>query len=215
MAKRPLLEAETRSETGTRAVRALRKSGRVPAVMYGPGVPTESISLDAEALRDAVEERARIVDIKLGSKKQPVVVKEIQFDHLGSDLYHADFERIDLSEVIHVEVPVETHGTAKGTRNGGILEIPHFHVRVECKAGDVPNEIKVEVADLDIGDVITVGQLELPKGVKVTDDPGTVVVHVQAPRKPEEVEVEEVGEEIAEPEVIGGKKEDEEAEGEE
>lgn len=212
MAKYPMIEARKRAETGKRAVGRLRSAGRIPAVIYGPHVATESLSVDAEAITDMVESRTKMLEVKLGKKKLPVVIKDVQFDHLGSDIIHVDFEGIDLTETLRLEVPVETHGTPKGVRNGGVMEVTHRHVTVECKPADVPNEITVEVADLDIGDTVTVGDLPVPEGVEIIDEPSTVAVAVHAPRKAIEVE-EEVGEEeIAEPEVIGAAKEDEEEE---
>ena len=85
----------------------------------------------------------------------------------------------------------------------------HRHITVECKPGDVPSEITVEVAHLDIGDTVTVGELPIPEGVKVIDEPSTVAVAIHAPRKAVEVEAEEGEEELAEPEVISARKEEE------
>jgi len=220
MAERPLIEARKRGEKGKRTVARLRQKGIVPGVIYGMGGPTEMISVDEERLREVIEGRSRMVDVKLGSEEHPAIVKEIQYDHLGAEIYHVDFERINLSEIVRVQVPLETHGTAKGAKSGGLLDLVLKHVNVECKAGEIPTEITVEVADLDIGQVLTVAQLSVPAGVKVLDDPGTIVVVVHEPRAEEEVAaaVAPAAGEMAEPEVITARKEkeeEEEAEGEE
>jgi large subunit ribosomal protein L25 len=212
MAKRPLIEAQPRTETGKRAMVRLRKSGSVPAVMYGSGVATEHLMVNEEAMRAVLESRSRMVEVKVGDNTQPAVLKDVQFDHLGSDLYHIDFERINLSEVVRVQVPVETHGVPKGSKNGGVMSVSHRHVTVECTAGDVPNEILVEVGDLDIGQMLTVAQLALPQGVRLVDDPGTVVISIQAPRSEEEITAPEAETEMAEPEVITARKPEEEEE---
>jgi len=211
MAKRPLIEAKKRREKGSRAAAKLRRQGVVPAVIYGSGVPEELLTVDQERLREIIESRSRMVEVKIGSKAHPAILKEIQYDHLGSDICHVDFERINLQEVVRVEVAIETHGAAKGTKSGGILELVHKHLTVECKADDIPSEITVEVGDLDIGQSISVSQLTVPETVKVLDDPHTIVIIVQAPRKEAEVVAEAEGvEQLAEPEVITARKETEE-----
>ncbi len=215
MAKRPLIEAEKRSVTGKRAVRKLREEGKVPAVIYGPDRDTENLSVSVERMQEIIDSRSHTVEVRIGSKTQPAVVKQVQFDHLGSDIYHVDFESINLAEIVRVQVAIETHGTAKGTRNGGVLDVVHRHVTVECAAGDVPNEVMVEVADLDIDSTVTVAQLVLPEGVKVVDEPTAIVVIVHPPRAAEAVTAEVVEGEAAEPEVITRKGAEGEEEAEE
>jgi large subunit ribosomal protein L25 len=217
MAQRPLIEAHKRGEKGTRVVTRLRKTGVVPGVIYGKGGETEMITVSEERLRQVIESRSRMVDVKLGGDPQPAMLKAIQYDHLGSDIYHVDFERINLSEIVRVEVPIETHGTAKGTKSGGLLDLVLKHLNIECKAGEIPNEITVEVADLDIGQVLTAGQVVVPAGVKVLDDPGMIVVVVHEPRAEEEATAATAptGLELSEPEVIKREKPEEEEEAEE
>lgn len=211
MAKRPLIEAQKRDVSGTRAVKRLRKTGVVPGVIYGQGAPTESLVVQEARLREVIETRSRMVEVRLNSQTFPAVLKQVQYDHLGSDIYHVDFERINLTEIVRVEVPIETHGTARGTRNGGVLDVILKRVMIECKASDIPNEILVEVGDLEMGQTVTVGQLSLPADVKVIGDPTTIAVAVLAPRSEEELAAPLEGE-MAEPEVIGAKKEEEEEE---
>jgi large subunit ribosomal protein L25 len=217
MAKRPLVEAEVREGKGKRAVARLRRGGAVPGVVYGLDAPVQMITVSEERLREIIESRSRMVELKLGAKAEPVLVKEIQYDHLGSDIYHVDFERIDLGEVVRVPVPLETRGTSKGAKSGGILDLVLKHFTVECKAGEIPNEIVVDISDLDIGQSITAGQVQVPAGVKVLDDPATIVAIVQAPREEEvaATAAEPGAAEIAEPEVITARKEKEEEEEEE
>ncbi len=208
MAKYPVIKAEKRTETGRRAVRKLRTRGLLPAVFYGPGTPNEVLSVNAAQMLDLIESRTKMVEISLGKSKHPAVIKEIQFDQLGSDVQHVDFEAIKLGEAIKFEVPIETHGTPKGSRNGGVLDVIHRHLNIECKPDDLITEIIVEVADLDIGDTVTVADLPVAGSIKVLDDPSTVIIALRAPRKAVEEEVEVDEEEMAEPEVIGAKKEE-------
>lgn len=207
----PVIEGRPRSERGSRAMQRLRRQGLLPAVIYGADCENQPLTIDAEALKSAIEQRARMVEVKIGSKSQPAVIKDVQFDHLDSEIQHVDFETIDLEETLEIEVPVETHGNPKGVKNGGTMEVVLKHITVECKPADIPREITVEVADLDIGAEITVAMLAVPAGVKVLDDPEQIVITVHAPREEEEI-VETVEGELSEPEVIGAKREEEEGE---
>ncbi len=207
----PVIEARPRQERGSRSMRRLRGQGLIPAVIYGADCENQPLSVHAETLRGVIEQRARMVEVKIGSQSRPAVIKEIQFDHLDSEIQHVDFETINLEETIEIDVPIETHGTPKGVKNGGTMEVVHKHITVECKPADIPREITVEVADLDIGADVTVGDLTIPERVKVLDDPAQTVITVHAPRVEEEV-AEVAEEELAEPEVIGARREEEEGE---
>lgn len=211
MPEYPVLEARKRTERGTRSAKRLRGQGLIPAVMYGPGVESELLAVDGEALYDAIEQRAKMVEIKIGSKKRPAIIKNVQFDHLDSDIQHVDFEIIKMTDNVRIDVSIETHGTPRGVRNGGVLELARKHVTIECKPTGIPREITVEVAELDINSVVTVADLEVPKGVRILDDPGITILSIHPPRV--EMEEEEVSEEMAEPEVIGQKKPEEEEAG--
>jgi len=214
MAKRPLIEAEKRDIQGKRAVARLRRTGVVPGVIYGSGRETQMLTVEDERLREVIESRSKMVDLKIGATTESAMIKDVQYDHLSTSIYHVDFERIDLSEIVRVQVPVETHGQPLGAKSGGIMDVVRKHITIECKAGDIPNELTVEVADLDIGQALTVAQVKLPEGVKAVDDPAGIVITILAPRKEEEVAAAEAApaEELAEPEVISTRKEKEEEE---
>jgi len=209
----PVIKAKKREETGKHASRRLRREGLIPAVMYGSDTENQILTVDAGELEHIIEERERMVEVRVGRKKQPAMIKEVQFDHLGLHIQHVDFEGISLTEKLTLEVPIETHGTAVGVRNGGVLDVPYKHVRVECLPADMPNEITVEIGELEIGGTVTVADLPVPEGVEILDDPETVVVAIHQPRElEEEVEEEALEEQMAEPEVITARREEEEEE---
>lgn len=214
MPENPVIEAKERAERGSRAARRLRSRGLVPGVIYGSDAETEALSVEAERLYHMIEERVRIVDVKIGSKTRPAVIKHIQFDHLDSDIQHVDFELVKMDELLEIEVLVETHGTPKGAKNGGVLEVILKRLRVECKPGDIPREILLEVGELEIGDTITVADIVLPERVKVLEEPTTPLVAVHPPRGEEEVE-EVSEEEMMEPKLIGAESEEAGGEGDE
>jgi len=212
MAESVLLKTEKRDLGGSRAAGKLRKKGMIPAIIYGHKQENEAVTLAHDDLMDAVRHGARVVDLQTGKGVQKAQIAELQWDHLGKDLLHADFKRVSADERITVPVRLEVRGIAPGVTAGGVLEQPLHTVNVECLAIAVPDVIRVNIGELQLDGAIHVRDLPLPPDVKVLDDPDALVVHVAPPK----VEAAAEGAEApasAEPEVIGRKAaEEEEAE---
>jgi large subunit ribosomal protein L25 len=204
MAESVVLEIEKRGGRGTRTARKLRDQGRVPGVVYGHKEETVSVAVAADALMSAVRHGARVVDLHSGGGLQKAQIAELQWDHLGMELLHVDFRRVAADERIHVTVPVEVKGVAPGVTAGGILDQPIHTLSVECAADSVPESIRVNINELQLGGSIYVRDLHLPLDVKALADPDSIVVHVTAPQAEPEAAV-APGTEQAEPEVIGRK----------
>jgi large subunit ribosomal protein L25 len=176
--------------------------------VYGHKEEPIAISLDAHDLVEGLHHGHRLFDVKLGRKKQKVLLKDIQYDYLGKDIIHIDLVRVDVSETVKVTVPIELKGTAKGTHEGGIIEEHLDHLEIECKVSDIPEAIIVMVKEVGVGDTLHAGDIELPEGIKLATDASQVIVTcslVAAAKSTEELE-EEVP---AAPEVIGEVKEEE------
>lgn len=208
MGKTLLLKAELREYTGSKAVRKIRDQGRIPAIVYGHKQESVAISLDAHDFLEGLHHGHRLMDIQVGRKKEKMIVKELQYDHLGQNIIHADLMRVDVTESVRVTVPIELKGTATGTHEGGIVEEHADHLEIECKATDIPEKIVVSVKELHVGEALHADDIELPSGVKLISSPELLMVtcHLVAAAKT----TEEVEEEIpAAPEVIGEAKEGE------
>jgi len=206
MEKTLLLKAEVREHTGSKAVRKVRREGRIPAIVYGHKQEPVAISLDEHDFVEGLHHGHRIIDIQVGRKKEKMIVKEVQYDYLGRDIIHVDLMRVDMSETIKVTVPIELKGNAAGTHEGGIIEEHIDRLEIEAKVTDIPETIVVSVKDVHVGDALHAGQIELPAGVKLAGSPETLLVtcHLVAAAKTAE-EVEE--ETPTAPEVIGEVKE--------
>jgi large subunit ribosomal protein L25 len=185
MGKQLVLKAEIRDMTGSKKADRIRKSGLIPAILYGHKQETIAISLDAHDFIEQVHHGHRLVDVQVGKKKEKVLVKDVQYDHLGKDIIHVDLMRVDVTELVKVAVPIELKGTAKGTHEGGIVEEHIDRLEVECRATDIPESIVVLVKELDIGDAIHAADIVLPEGVKLISSPEMVLVtcHVVAAAK--------------------------------
>jgi large subunit ribosomal protein L25 len=213
MEKSLLLKADIREQTGSAHAAKVRKQRRIPAVVYGHKQKPVAVSLDAHNLVEGLHHGYRVLDVQIGKKKETMIIKDLQYDHLGRDIIHVDLMRVDVTETVKVMVPIELKGTAKGTHEGGIIEGHTDHLEVECKVTDIPETIVVGVKELDIGDTLHADDIELPSGVKLVSAPSTLLVTcslVAAAKSTEELEEETP----AAPEVIGEVKEEAEEGGE-
>jgi large subunit ribosomal protein L25 len=215
MAETIELVTQPRQSQGSRAARKLRKQGQVPAVVYGHGEGTASVTLVQDDLEKAIRHGARVVDLKADGKLQKALIREVQWDHLGKELLHVDFARVSADERVVITVPLEIRGQAPGVTAGGSLDQPIHSLSVECLAIAVPDHIRVNIGELQIGGVLHVRDLVLPEGVKVMSDPDALVVQIKAPEAeaPAAAAAPEAGE-TAEPELIGRQKAAEAEEGE-
>lgn len=206
---------QSRKVDGSRGARRLRKQGLVPAVVYGHKEATVPIALSAAELEKAIRHGVRVVDLKTNGDVQKALIREVQWDHLGKHIVHVDFNRVAADERVVVSVPVEIRGVAPGIAAGGVLDQPIHTLSVECLVVSVPESIRVNVGELQLGSAIHVRDLVMPPGVKAMADADAVVVLVtQKQLEPEAVPV-AAPTELAEPEVIGRKPAAEEAEEEE
>lgn len=214
MAESVVLKTEPRSERGSSAARRLRRKGQVPGVVYGHKEENLTVSLSADALLKAVRRGTHVVDLELHGKQEKALIREVQWDYLGKDPVHVDFERVSADERITVTVPLEVRGTAPGIAEGGVLDQPLHALSVECLALSIPHSIRVNVGDLHLGQAIHVRELVLPEGVKAMGQPDTIVVHVAAKVLAAETPTAAEAASAAEPEIIGRKVAVEEEEGE-
>jgi len=195
-----MLEAELREETGRGATRRLRRTGKLPAVIYGGGKPELAITLDTSSTSKLLNTEAfhtSMIDINVkGSRGANTgLVKDIQWDPVRDEAIHIDFHRVSSSDIVNTEVPVNVINFEKcpGDVKGGLLEIIRHTLEVACRADSIPDAIVADCADLDIGDSVHVEELQLPDGVEVPHDVNFTVLAIAAPRVEEEpAEVEEV-----------------------
>ena len=214
MAKTVLLKAEIREHTGTKAVQKVRLQGRIPAIVYGHKKQPVAISLDQHNFVEGLHHGHRLMDVQIGKKKEKMIVKELQYDYSGKNIIHADLMRVDVTEAIKVNVPIELKGTAQGTHEGGIVEEHTDHLEIECKATEIPETIVVSIKELSVGGILHAGDIELPSGMKLISSPDTLLVTCQLVAAAKTTEQMEEEMPVA-PEVIGETAESEEETSEE
>ena len=175
------LKADPRPGSGSRAAAKLRKQGLVPGVVYGHKEPNVSVTVNADELDRAIRvQHARVLDLQIDGKTETVLIRELQWDHLGKVMLHIDFERKSRTEAVRVTVPVELRNAPKAT-GGGVLDQPLHTLHVECPLGAIPESIRIDITNLTLGAPIHVRELTLPEGVKVLESPEAVVVQLKLP----------------------------------
>jgi large subunit ribosomal protein L25 len=181
-----VLAAESTRETGTRPSRRLRREGRVPGVVYGMGAEPVAVSVVWRDLRQCLKTDAgvnAVIDLDIDGTRHTSIVKEIQRHPVRRDVIHVDFLRVDPNKPVTVEVPVIPIGEAKKVAAmQGVVDQQLFRVAVSVRPDSIPNEIEVDVSDLDIGDAVTVADLKLPPGVVAVSDADALVVQGLATR---------------------------------
>ncbi len=190
-------------------MRRLRADGRIPAVLYGHGKENINLQADVREVEKLVRESHHVVELR-GAVNESALVREVQWNSLGSDVLHLDLARIDATEMIEVELTIELRGIAPGTREGGIVRQLVHEVSLKCPANKLPDVLEVSINDLKLDGSITAAELEIPSEAELLIESDTVLVTCELPLVIEEPEVETA--EGAEPEVIGRKDDDEDTE---
>jgi large subunit ribosomal protein L25 len=210
-----LLRISKREKLGSRSSNRLRYEGRVPGIIYGHGEGNVSITLDKHELETALHHGERLLKAELDGEEKNLLLKDVQYDYLGKEVIHVDLMPVSLSDRVEVTVTVTLRGVPVGvSAESGVLSQAMQQIHVECLVTAIPDEIRVAVGHLKVGETLRVKDLQLPEGITVKEDPEHVVASVTMVA--EEVEAVVAEPTVAEPEVIGAKPaEGEEAEGEE
>jgi len=205
------LRATRRNQLGSRAAARLRRAGAVPAVLYGHQRANVHLALDLRQVEHVVHSGTRMVTLDIEGAEERALLKDIQYDAMGDHLLHVDLTRVALDEKVTVTVPVELHGLAKGVASGGTLDHLVQDIEVTCLPADIPERIRVEVAELEVGQMICVRDLQPPAGVTFDLEPDTPVVIIHEPVAEKEAAPPEEAEAAAaaEPEVIARRAEEE------
>jgi large subunit ribosomal protein L25 len=219
-----VLEAEARDSFGKNEANRTRRSGRVPAILYGgDGGKATPIAVSPKALMKILHSEAgqnTLISLKLaGGGDTRVLVKDFQLDPVTHDVLHADFYRVAMDKLLHVTIPVVVQGVPQGVKQqGGIVEHIRREIEIECLPGDIPDHVDVDVSELMVNQGIRVRDIAINPKWKAVSDPDLMLVHVILPKAEEAAAPAEAAAAAAtatpvEPEVIKkGKKEEEEGE---
>ncbi len=213
-----VLDAAERTQRGKNEARRLRASGKIPAVVYGEKEGGRAIAVDPKILSRILKTGQganTLIALKLpGTGAAQVLVREYQLDPITHELLHADFYRIAMDKVLRVQVSIVARGEPKGVKQqGGVLDVVHRQIEVECLPADIPGNIEVDVTELMVGQSIRVKDIATNPKWKAVTDPELMLLHVIIPKVEEtptpEVAAAGAAATPAEPEVIKKGKKDE------
>jgi len=185
-----VLDAVLREETGKGAARRLRRTGNVPAVLYGGNKPELPIAVNALALSKLLNDEGfytSMLELKIkGSRgKHTALLKDVQWHPLRDEAVHLDFQRVSSSDSVHIEVPVHpvNHEKCPAAVAGGVLSLIRHSLEVTCRADSIPDTIEVDCAGLEIGDSVHIEDIPLPDGAEVPHEVNFTVLTFVAPTK--------------------------------
>ncbi|MDX6573541.1 MAG: large subunit ribosomal protein [Gaiellales bacterium] len=195
------LSISAREPEGSRATRRLRRSGRVPGVLYGGGGDPIAFSADARELRSALAATGAVLDVVESGASTPAVLKSAQYHPVRGETMHVDLLRVNLSVAIHAIVPLELVGgdDSPGVKNGGVLEQITRELNIEALPTEIPESLTFDVSGLEINDTVTLADVPVPAGVVLLDDLDETVIATLSPPRVEtdadeiESETERVG----------------------
>lgn len=222
MIKNIVVEVEERKDLGKNAAGRVRRTGRVPGIVYGLGLDPFPVAAESRRVEEILRldtGRNTIFTLQLQGqdRSRAVMIKELTRDPVSEKLVHVDFVRVDLEKRIRVDVPIRVVGIAEGVKNeGGLMEFVQRTVEVECLPGSIPEALTVDVTALHVNQHVSVKDLVTPEGVEVLDEPEAIVAVVALPKAEVVAAPAEATEEAvaapAEPEVAKKGKEAEEPE---
>lgn len=182
------IAAESRTEFGKGAARRIRRAQRVPGVLYGHGRDPRHLSLPGHDLMMALRSPNVLLRLSGVDRGQTLAIpKQVQRDPLKGWLEHVDLLVVRRGEKVQVDIPLRLTGEIAP---GGMLSQEEVQLQVEAEATNIPSEIEVDVADMDVGDALHAGEVRLPEGVSLSADEEMLVVHVIAPQSAEQLEAE-------------------------
>jgi large subunit ribosomal protein L25 len=217
------LSANSREGKGKGAARSLRSQGQVPAVIYGHGRDPQALALNARDLDKMlghIQAESTVIEVTVGGQTAKTLIREIQRHPIKRQILHVDFQALVAGEKVTVSIPIVLQGIPEGVRlEGGVLDQTLREIEIEVDPSNIPDHVEYDVTNMVIGDSVHISDLKVPEGVEVLDDPETSVAVLAAPRAvieetpavAEAVEGEPGA--VAEPEVIGRGKDDEDEEG--
>jgi large subunit ribosomal protein L25 len=196
------LSISSRAPEGSRATRRLRRSGRVPGILYGGDGEPLTFSVDARELRHALAARGAVLEVSDGGSATPAILKSAQYHPVRGETLHVDLLRVNLNVAIHAVVPLELTGgdDAPGAKEGGVLEQITRELNIEALPTAIPESISHDVSRMQINDTITLAELTVPAGITLLDDlDETVLATLTPPRlETEGDEIEEETERVGE-----------------
>lgn len=211
--KTETLNVQKRTESGSLAARRLRRTGKLPAILYGHNEPAVSLAIEVDQLQASLRHGAKVVQLA-GDLQEQALLQDVQWDTFGREVLHVDLLRVSRGERVHVEIEVVGRGESAGEREGGLVTWVQHSVEIEVTPNEIPDRLHIDLNKLEMGESRTAGDIfDLPEGATLLSSPELVMVTCTRPAG----DVDEDGSlpSEVEPEVIKKDRKDSDDEGEE
>jgi large subunit ribosomal protein L25 len=184
-----VLEAKERPDKKHSTLRRIRLQGNIPGILYGKNIDNKMIFVSGAALEKTIREGGRhsLMTLKIGEKDYSVLLREIQRDPLRGNILHADFQAVDMSTEVDIDVDVRLIGEAAGEKDGGVLQQNLHQLTIRVLPANIPPSIDIDISHLQIGDTVTVGDINTDGKYEIIDDPSEVIATILPPQQEEEI----------------------------
>jgi len=179
-----VLAAKNRRETGSAVARRLRRSGRIPVVLYGKAGKSVSLEIDELEFVNGTKgiTESTIIQVEVEGKSHSVFVKDAQRNILDGKILHLDFYEVESDQIIHAKIQLVIKGNPIGVREGGLLEVPRHEIEVACLPAKLPERLFIDISELKIGQSVHVRDIPIGDGVKLISHSDDVVALVKFPK---------------------------------
>ena len=172
-------------------VKSLRSMDEIPGIFYShDSKDSIPFSVSKKVMHDALKSDAQVYQISVGSKARDVIIKSVQYHPITEEMLHIDLYGVRMDQEVTVKVPIEIIGQSEGVKAGGVLNQTLTELDITCLPGSIPQNIEIDITDLNIGDALRLGQLSLSEGLSVEGDEENLIIAVNEPVQESEEEEE-------------------------
>jgi large subunit ribosomal protein L25 len=184
-----VLQAKERKEFRKSALKQIRASGNIPAVIYGSKVESKPVFVSSADLTKTIREVGRngVISLNVNGSKQDVMLTEFQADALKKEIIHVDFLAVNKSSIINVDVRLELVGEAAGVKDGGVLQQPLHQISISSTPANIPQHVEVDVTNLQVGETITIADINTNGSYTIHHEADEVIASILPPKQEEEI----------------------------
>jgi large subunit ribosomal protein L25 len=184
-----VLEAKERAEKKHSALRNIRLQGNIPGVLYGKNIKNKAIFINAADFIKTIREVGRnsLITMKVNGESHSVLLRDIQKDSLRNEIIHVDFQAVDMSTEVDIDVNVHLVGEAAGVKDGGVLQQTLHELSIRALPANIPSSIDIDISHLQVGETITVGDIDTNGKYEINHEPTEVIATILPPKQEEEI----------------------------
>lgn len=184
-----VLQAKERKEFRHSALKAIRETGNIPAIIYGSQVENKPVVISSADLTKTIRQVGRngVISLDVDGSKQDVVLTDYQADSINKEIIHVDFLAVDKSSKINVDVRLVLVGEAAGVKDGGVLQQPLHQISITSTPDNIPQQIEVDISNLQVGETVTMGDIPSAGAFIINHEDDEVVASILPPKQEDEI----------------------------